>query len=103
MEKTLITTSTRGQAGFRRRGVPDAQHLRALLAAAIVDLMGRSDLPLHQAAEKAGLKIAEAKRLQTMKLGKFSIEKLMAVLAALQVTVDFDVTIAPRTSLRHLN
>lgn len=70
---------------FRDFGHPDAdrEQLRALLAARIVGVLDDRNLTARAAQEVTGIAAADFSRIRNSKLGRFTIDRLMAILAGL--------------------
>lgn len=87
---------------FRDLGHPDAdrEQLRALLAARIIGVLNERKLTVRAAHEMTGLAAADFSRIRQAKLDRFTIDRLMAVLAGLGQEVEVTVEIHPRRSKR---
>ncbi len=87
---------------FRDLGHPDAdrEQLRALLAARIIGVLNERKLTVRAAHEMAGLAESDFSRIRQAKLDRFTIDRLMAVLAGLGQEVEVTVEIHPRRSKR---
>ena len=83
---------------FRDLGHPDAdrEQLRALLAARIIDVLDERKLTIRAAQEETGIAAADFSRIRKAKLGRFTIDRLMTILAGLGQEVDVSVSIHPR-------
>src|SRR6266436_5790333 len=75
---------------FRDFGRPnaDAEQLRALLAAEIIKTLDERRLTVRAAGEKTGIAAADFSRIRQVKLDRFTIDRLMAILGKLDRRVD---------------
>ena len=85
---------------FRDLGRPnaDAEQLKALLAAQIINVLDQRKLTVRAAGEKTGIAAADFSRVRQVKLDRFTIDRLMAVLNKLDRRVDVSVSIRRRRS-----
>ena len=83
---------------FRDLGHPDAdrEQLRALLAARIIGVLDDRKLTVRAAHELTGSAAADYSRIRQAKLDRFTIDRLMAILAGLDQRVDVTVEVHPR-------
>ena len=83
---------------FRDLGLPnpDLEQLRAILAARIVRVLDEEGLTVRRAQEVTGVAAADFSRLRRAKLGRFTVDRLMAVLDRLGQEVEVAVTVHPR-------
>lgn len=83
---------------FRDLGHPDAdrEQLRALLAAKIIGVLDDHKLTVRAAQELTGVAAADFSRIRNAKLGRFTIDRLMTILAGLGQEVDVTVDVHPR-------
>ncbi len=83
---------------FRDLGRPnaDAEQLKALLAAQIINVLDQRKLTVRAAGEKTGIAAADFSRIRQVKLDRFTIDRLMAVLNKLDRRVDVSVSIRRR-------
>jgi predicted XRE-type DNA-binding protein len=83
---------------FRDLGHPDAdrEQLRALLAARIIGVLDERKLTVRAAQEITGLAAADFSRIRKANLGRFTIDRLMTILAGLGQEVEVTVNIHPR-------
>ena len=82
---------------FRDLGLPNADrnHLRAVLAAQIIGVLDDQKLTVRAAHEMTGVAAADLSRIRNVKLGRFTIDRLMSILGALGQDVDVTVEINP--------
>ena len=75
---------------FRDLGHPDAdrEQLRALLAARIIGVLDERSLTVRAAQEITGIAAADFSRIRKANLGRFTIDRLMTILAGLGQVVD---------------
>lgn len=85
---------------FRDLGHPDAdrEQLRALLAARIIGVLDDRKLTVRAAHEVTGIAAADFSRIRNAKLGRFTIDRLMAILSSLGQQVEVTVNVHPRRS-----
>lgn len=83
---------------FRDLGIPDADRdpLRALLAAQIIGVLDDRKLTVRAAHEMTGFAAADFSRIRRVKLGRFTIDRLMSILAGLGQEVEVTVKVHPR-------
>jgi predicted XRE-type DNA-binding protein len=90
---------TRGSGNvFRDLGHPqaDAEHLKAILAAQIVKVLDGRGLTVRKAEEISGVAAADFSRIRQARLERFTIDRLMAVLARFDQRVEIKVSVKPR-------
>jgi len=87
---------------FRDLGHPDAdlEQLRSILAARIIGILDDRKLSVRKAGETTGMAAADFSRIRSAKLERFTIDRLMTILARLGQHVDVNVTITPRAPVR---
>ena len=83
---------------FRDFGDEDAdiEQLRAILAARVIDVLDERLLTVRKAEELTGIAAADFSRIRRAKLSRFTINRLMTILARLDQQVDVSVTVRPR-------
>ena len=83
---------------FRDLGHPDAdrEQLRALLAARIIGVLDDRKLTVRAAHELTGFAAADFSRIRQARLDRFTIDRLMVILAGLGQQVDVTVEVHPR-------
>jgi predicted XRE-type DNA-binding protein len=83
---------------FRDLGIPDAdrEQLRALLAAQIIGVLDDRKLTVRAAHEMTGFAAADFSRIRRANLGRFTIDRLMSILAGLGQEVEVTVKVHPR-------
>jgi predicted XRE-type DNA-binding protein len=83
---------------FRDLGHPDAdrEQLRALLAARIIGVLDDRKLTVRAAHELTGIAAADFSRIRRAKLDRFTIDRLMSILAGLGQDVEVTVSVRPR-------
>lgn len=85
---------------FRDLGHTDAdrEQLRALLAARIIGVLDERKLTVRAAQELTGVAAADFSRIRKANLGRFTIDRLMMILARLGQEVEVTVDVHPRRS-----
>jgi predicted XRE-type DNA-binding protein len=83
---------------FRDLGQPEAdrEQLRALLAARIIGVLDDRKLTVRAANELTGIAAADFSRIRQAKLDRFTIDRLMSILAGLGQQVEVTVKVQPR-------
>lgn len=83
---------------FRDLGHPDAdrEQLRALLAAKIIAVLDERKLTVRGAQDITGIAAADFSRIRKAKLDRFTIDRLMTILANLGQEVEVTLDIHPR-------
>lgn len=83
---------------FRDLGHPDAdrEQLRALLAARIIGVLDDRKLTVRAAQDISGIAAADFSRIRQARLGRFTIDRLMKILAGLGQEVEVTVDVHPR-------
>ncbi len=76
----------------------DREQLRALLAARIIGALDVRKLTVRQAHEETGVAAADFSRIRQAKLNRFTIDRLMAILAGLGQEVEVTVNVHPRNA-----
>lgn len=85
---------------FADLGMPDPEmeQLRAILAASIIKTLDAEGLTVRAAEAKTGIAAADFSRIRNVKLGRFTIDRLMTILDRLGCDVHVDVTVAKRAA-----
>lgn len=83
---------------FRDLGHPEAdrEQLRALLAAKIIGVLDARKLTVRAAQDATGVAAADFSRIRNANLGRFTIDRLMTILASLGQEVQVSVKVRPR-------
>lgn len=83
---------------FRDLGLADAgrEQLRSLLAARIIGVLDERKLSVRAAQEATGIAAADFSRIRKANLGRFTIDRLMTILARLGQEVEVSVNVRPR-------
>ena len=90
---------------FRDFGDPhaDLRQAKAIIAARIIAVLDRRKLTVRKAAEATGFAAADFSRIRNASLGRFTLDRLMKILATLdgriRVTVHIDPTEASAVPL----
>ena len=82
---------------FRDLSLPDAEleQLRSLLAAKIIHVLDEEGLSVRQAQALTGTAAADFSRIRQVKLARFTIDRLMGILARLGRRVEVSVDVHP--------
>ncbi len=83
---------------FRDLGYPDAElrQAKALLAAEIIKVLDAQGLSTRQAEARTGIAHAEFSRIRSVRLERFTFDRLLTVLDKLGQHVELSVTVTPR-------
>ena len=83
---------------FRDLGVsdPDLRQLKALLAAEIIKTLDAHGLTVREAQARTGFAAADFSRIRSVKLDRFTVDRLMTMLDRLGQEVKVQVSISPR-------
>jgi predicted XRE-type DNA-binding protein len=83
---------------FRDFGYPDAdvRQAKALLGTEIMKILDEEALTTRQAEARTGVSHSEFSRIRQAKFGRFTIDRLMGILARLGQEVELSVNVHPR-------
>lgn len=83
---------------FRDLDLPDAalEQLRAILAARIIKVLDEQGLTVRRAQELTGFAAADFSRVRQARLARFTVDRLMTMLARLGQEVEVSVSDRPR-------
>ena len=83
---------------FRDFGRPEAdlEQLRSILAARIIRVLDKRGLSVRKAKEITGIAAADFSRIRRANLGRFTVDRLMTILARLDQQVNVHVIVRPR-------
>lgn len=86
---------------FRDFEHPDAdrEQLRAVLAAEIIGVLDDRALTVRAAQELTGIAAADFSRIRRARLSRFTIDRLMTILARLGQEVDVTVEVRPKRAV----
>jgi predicted XRE-type DNA-binding protein len=76
----------------------DAEQLRAMLAAQIIQALDERGLTLRAVESLTGIAAADLSRIRRANLGRFTIDRLISILNRLNRKVDVTVTVQPFSS-----
>jgi len=82
---------------FRDFGHPnaDVEQLKSILAAKIIGILDDHGLSTRQAEARTGIAHSDFSRIRRVKLDRFTIDRLIAILNRLNQRVDFRVNVIP--------
>ena len=85
---------------FRDLGLADAdrEQLRALLAAQIIGVLDDRKLTVRAAEAETGIAASDFSRIRRANLGRFTIDRLMTILARLGQQVEIKLSVRPRSN-----
>jgi predicted XRE-type DNA-binding protein len=83
---------------FRDFGYPDAdvRQAKALLGTQVMKILDDEGLSTRQAEERTGVSHSEFSRIRQAKFSRFTIDRLMMILARLGQEVELSVSVHPR-------
>jgi predicted XRE-type DNA-binding protein len=83
---------------FRDFGRPNAdlEQFRSILAARIIRVLDQRGLSVRKAGAITGIAAADFSRIQQANLGRFTVDRLMTILARLDQHVNVRVSVRPR-------
>lgn len=74
----------------------DVRQAKGILAARIVGILNERNLSIRRAQKLAGFAAADFSRIRNADYGRFTIDRLIRMLQALDSTVEVDITIRTR-------
>ena len=103
MSRTALELRAAAEIVLRDFGDADAdlEQLRAILAARIITVLDDRHLTVRKAEEMTGIAAADFSRIRNVKLGRFTVDRLMTILARLDQRVEVAVTVKPRRRANH--
>ena len=83
---------------FRDFGDPDAdlKQAKAILAARIISILDERELTVRKAATLTGFAAADFSRIRNASLGRFTLDRMMRIVAALDGRLQITVQVEPR-------
>ena len=86
---------------FRDLGLenPDLRQLKALLAAEVIKTLDRERLSVREAAARTGMAAADFSRIRTVKLDRFTVDRLMTILSRLGQAVEVSVRVGSAAAM----
>ena len=79
---------------------PELEQLRAVLAADIIRVLDEQGLSVRQAQALTGIAAADFSRIRNVRLGRFTVDRLMTILHRLGQKVEIAVTLRSQTTTR---
>jgi predicted XRE-type DNA-binding protein len=79
----------------------DAEQFRAILAAEIIKAVDRERLTVRAAHRRTGIAAADFSRIRNADLGRFTVDRLMAILNLLGSRVEVKVRVRRAESVAH--
>lgn len=73
----------------------DVEQTKALLAAEIIGVLDDQELSIRKAEAVTGVNHSEFARIRRVKLGRFTIDRLITILNRLNKRVEIDITLRP--------
>jgi predicted XRE-type DNA-binding protein len=82
---------------FRDLGHPnaDAEQFKAILAAEIIKAVDRDHLTVRAAHKRTGIAAADFSRIRNADLGRFTVDRLMAIINRLGSRVEVKIRVRP--------
>jgi predicted XRE-type DNA-binding protein len=98
MSKEPIETVRGSGNVFRDFDYPDAdvRQAKAIMGAQIIKVLDKKGLSTRQAEAKTGISHSEFSRIRQASFGRFTIDRLMAILHRLGQKVEISVDVHPR-------
>jgi predicted XRE-type DNA-binding protein len=89
---------------FRDLGDPDAdlKQAKAILAARIVGVLDDRKLTVRKAGTLTGFAAADFSRIRNADLGRFTLDRLIRMLGALDDNVEVTIRLSPRTETENV-
>jgi predicted XRE-type DNA-binding protein len=72
---------------------PDAEQLKAILAAEIIKMLDRQSLTVRAAHSQTGIAAADFSRIRNADLGRFTLDRLLSIINRLGSRVDVRVKV----------
>jgi predicted XRE-type DNA-binding protein len=82
---------------FRDLGFPnaDVEQLKSILAAEIIKALDREGLTVREAQARTGIDAGDFARIRNVKLERFTVDRLMTIVARLGLQADVKVKVRP--------
>lgn len=89
---------------FRDLGLPDPEvsQTKALLAAEIIKALNERKLSVRAAHGVTGIAAADFSRIRNVNLGRFTIDRLISILARLDREVELSVSVRTRSPMAQI-
>lgn len=83
---------------YRDFAVPDAdvRQLKALLAAEVIKILEERDLTVRAAKAETGVPASDFSHIRNAQLGRFTVDRLMTILAKLDRDVEVSISVTKR-------
>jgi predicted XRE-type DNA-binding protein len=78
------------------RANADIEHVRAILAAEIIRTLDEHGLSTRKAEQLTGVAHSEFSRIRNARLGRFTLDRMIAILGKLDEDVEVNVSFRPR-------
>ncbi len=79
----------------------DAEQFKAILAAEIIKAIDRERLTVRAAHKRTGIAAADFSRIRNADLGRFTVDRLMAIINRLGSRVEVKVRVRPLETVAH--
>ncbi len=79
----------------------DAEQFKAILAAEIIKAIDRERLTVRAAHKRTGIAAADFSRIRNADLGRFTVDRLMAIINRLGLRVEVKVRVRPLETVAH--
>lgn len=80
---------------------PEIEQLKVILAAKIISVLDDQGMTVKRAHELTGYAAADFSRIRQAKLGRFTIDRLMAMLGKFDQDVEVTVSVQPKRHVAH--
>jgi predicted XRE-type DNA-binding protein len=98
-EKITLRHLVRGSSNvFRDFAVPNAdlEQARAILAAKIIGVLDDRKLSVRAAEKLTGIAASEFSRIRSVKLGRFTLDRMITILGKLDQDMEVTIDVKPR-------
>ena len=79
----------------------DAEQFKAILAAEIIKAVDRDHLTVRAAHKRTGIAAADFSRIRNADLGRFTVDRLMAIINRLGSRIELKVRVRPAEAVGH--
>jgi predicted XRE-type DNA-binding protein len=84
---------------FRDFNIPNAdlEQARAILAAKIIGVLDERELSVRAAEKLTGVAASEFSRIRSVKLDRFTLDRMITILGKLDQNIEITIDVKPRT------
>jgi predicted XRE-type DNA-binding protein len=80
---------------------PDLRQLKAILATEIIKALDREQITVRKAQSRTGIAAADFSRIRNADLGRFTVDRLMAIINRLGSRIEVAVKVKRLTAAQH--